>query len=217
MRSRRLPALALTAAALALPVVGCGGSAGEDRPEVDATLLLDGRPDAADVGIATAVERGFDGAEGVHLRVRSARSPQAAIRLITTRRADFAVLDADRLAATPQVVGIMALTTTGAAEDSAPDRVLATSRRRLEEDPSVSRSTVRALLRGYETALTDPASSLSDMQSLFPRADRAQLEAQLDRLGTSIWPANRQMGALPDAPQYEPGIVPAAAAANREP
>lgn len=213
----RLLAPALLAATAALALAGCAGGAGEDRPEVDATLLLDGAPDAADAGIATAVERGFDAAEGVRLTVRAVRTPGAGASALAARRADFAVVPADALADAPALVGIMALTNRGAGERAVPDLVLATTRRRLGEDPSVARSTVRALLRGYGTALADPASSVSDLQALFPRLGRARLDAQLDRLGPAIYPAGRQMGTLPDAPQYDASIVPAAAEANREP
>lgn len=213
------PAAAATAVALAaLALAGCG-TVGDDRPEVEATLILDGAPDAADAGIATAVERGFDSAEGVHLRVRPARTADAGVRALANRRAELAVLPADALAREPDLVGIMAITNRGTAGSPRPDLVLATTRKRFDEDPSVARATVRALLRGYATAETDPASSVSDLQALFPsnRTPRASLDAQLDRLGPSIYPAGRQMGALPDAPQYEPGLVGAAAQSNEEP
>lgn len=210
--------LPLIAAVAALALAGCG-TVGEDRPEIEATLLLDGAPDAADTGIATAVERNFDGAEGVHLQVRPTRAPGAGARSLLAGRAELAVVPAATLVAHRELVGIMAITNRGPASAPRPELVLATTRARLDADPSVARATVRALLRGYDSALTDPASSLTDVQELFPalRKDRATLAVQLDRLGPSIYPAGRQMGALPDAPQYEPRLVPAAAAANREP
>ncbi|ADB52582.1 substrate-binding domain-containing protein [Conexibacter woesei] len=211
-----LPALA---AAAALALTGCG-TVGEDRPEVEATLVLPGAPSAVDAGIATAVERGFDGAEGVHLRVRPPRAaagPEAGARALADGRADFAVLPAEALRSRPALVGIMAITSSGAGADQRPALVLSTSRRALEQRPSVARATVRALLRGYDMALTDPASSVSDLQALFPALPRARLDAQLDRLGGAIFPPGRQMGALPDGPQYEPGIVAAAASATHNP
>ena len=55
---------------LALPVAGCGGAGGTDRPEADATLVLDFAPNAVHAGIYSAVRRGYDEAEGVNLRVR---------------------------------------------------------------------------------------------------------------------------------------------------
>ena len=42
----------------------------DDRPEADATLMLDFTPNAAHAGIYSAVAHGFDDAEGVHLKVR---------------------------------------------------------------------------------------------------------------------------------------------------
>lgn len=222
-RLHRLPRLrATSAAAVAVAVAaltGCAGTVGEDRPEADVTLVLPGAPSAVDAGIATAVERGFDGAEGVHLRVRPPRAadPDAGARALADGRADFAVLPAAALRSRPALVGVMAITSSGAGAGQRPALVLSTTRRALEERPSVARATVRALLRGYDMALTDPASSVSDLQALFPALPRAHLDAQLDRLGGAIFPPGRQMGALPDGPQYEPGIVTAAASATRNP
>jgi ABC-type nitrate/sulfonate/bicarbonate transport system substrate-binding protein len=58
----RLP---LTLALLALLISGCGGVTGGDRPNEDATLLLDFAPNAVHAGIYLATERGYDEAEGV--------------------------------------------------------------------------------------------------------------------------------------------------------
>jgi putative hydroxymethylpyrimidine transport system substrate-binding protein len=111
MTGRRLAALAL-AFAVALAATGCG-RAGEDRPNAAATLVLDGPPAAVDAGIYLALERDFDGAEGVDLRVRASGSPGDGPRRLLTGRAQFAILDIHDLALTRErgsdVVAVMAL------------------------------------------------------------------------------------------------------------
>ncbi len=97
MRRPLLPLLALLLAAAAL-LAGCGDSPTDDRPNADATLLLDFTPNAAHAGIYSAVERGFDDAEGVHLRVRVPGSGTDAVKLLLAGRAQFAVMDIHDLA-----------------------------------------------------------------------------------------------------------------------
>lgn len=215
MSARRLLAPPLAALALALPLGGCG-TVGDDRPEVDATVVLGGAPQAIDAPLAAAIERGYDGAEGVHLTLRRAAGPAAGIRLLKERRADFAVVDAVALRDEPELVGVMALLNapTGA---RAPLVVLATTRRRLEEDPSVAKAAVAAVLRGYEQTQVDPASSLSDLQAIFPRLDRSRLDEQLDAAQEQLFPPGRQLGALPlNDPRYDASVVPEAAATTHE-
>jgi ABC-type nitrate/sulfonate/bicarbonate transport system substrate-binding protein len=117
-RVLRRPRTALAAsllAALAVLVAGCGsaGDTGEDRPERPATLVLDFAPNAVHAGIYTAVDRDFDGAEGVELRVRAPSSSTDAVKLLLAGRAQLAVLDIHDLALARQrgrdVVGVMAL------------------------------------------------------------------------------------------------------------
>ncbi len=94
---RLLPLLALLLAAALL--AGCGsGSSNDERPEADATLMLDFTPNAAHAGIYTAVARGFDDAEGVHLSVRVPGSSTDAVKLLLSGRAQFAVMDIHDLA-----------------------------------------------------------------------------------------------------------------------
>ncbi|HYV16360.1 MAG TPA: ABC transporter substrate-binding protein [Conexibacter sp.] len=105
-----LPLLALLAA---LTLAACGGGAGTDRPNADATLLLDFTPNAAHAGIYSAVQRGFDAAEGVHLHVRVPGSSTDGIKLLLSGRTQFAVLDIHDLALAAEqgrdLVGVMAL------------------------------------------------------------------------------------------------------------
>lgn len=209
---RLLPALAAVAA---LALAGCGGAATPDRPELEATLVLNGRPQALDAPIATAVERNFDGAEGVHFLVRAGRAPGAGSRALKRGRAEFAVLPAAALSGDDELIGIMALANEPDG-DRKPTVVLATRRSALEEDPSLARAAVRALLRSYESALTDPPSSLSDLQSLFPGLDRSAIEAAFEDGEEQLFPPGRQLGALPQGdPRYDAALVPAVASTNK--
>lgn len=113
MPRRRLAALVL-AGALALG--GCG-TAQEDRaPNVAATLLLDFQPNAIHTGIYMAVSRGYDGALGVRLRIRAPSASSDAVKLLVSRRAEFAILDIHDLAIARErgrdLVGVMAIVQT---------------------------------------------------------------------------------------------------------
>src|SRR5204863_52164 len=83
----RRRALVTFATSVALAVAGCGATGGDDRPERDATLMLDGPRAGVHAGIASAVARGYDEAEGVNLRLLDGR---ATPRTLTTGRATFA-------------------------------------------------------------------------------------------------------------------------------
>jgi ABC-type nitrate/sulfonate/bicarbonate transport system substrate-binding protein len=110
-RTKRIlrSALFVLVAALA----GCGGTAGVDRPDQAATLLLDFQPNAVHAGIYSAVQRGYDQAEGVRLSVRIPASGADATKLLLGGRTQFAVLDLHDLALARQagrdVVAVMAL------------------------------------------------------------------------------------------------------------
>jgi putative hydroxymethylpyrimidine transport system substrate-binding protein len=93
---RLLPLLALLATAVLL--ASCGGSTGDDRPNADATLMLDFTPNAAHAGIYSAVAHGFDEAEGVHLKVRVPGSSTDAVKLLLSGRTQFSVMDIHDLA-----------------------------------------------------------------------------------------------------------------------
>ena len=104
------PLLALLfAVALTLPACGGTTSGGTD----DGTLLLDFTPNAVHVGIYTALTRDFDGAERVELRVRPPGRSTDPVRLLTSGRADMAILSISDLAIArargAELVGVMAL------------------------------------------------------------------------------------------------------------
>lgn len=109
---RLLPLLALLGAAV-LSACGLGGSDTHDRPNAEATLLLDFTPNAAHAGIYSAVARGFDDAEGVQLRVRVPGSSTDAVKLLLAGRAQFAVMDIHDLAIAGargrELVGVMSI------------------------------------------------------------------------------------------------------------
>jgi len=104
----------LLAAVLAL--AGCGSDGSGAAPNVDATLLLDFQPNAVHAGIYTAIERGYDSALGVNLRVRVPGSSTDAVKLLVSGRADLAILDIHDLAlareAGRDIVGVMAIVQT---------------------------------------------------------------------------------------------------------
>ncbi|HWT21904.1 MAG TPA: ABC transporter substrate-binding protein [Solirubrobacteraceae bacterium] len=106
----------LVAAALCLLawlLAGCGGSSGGDRPNADATLLLDFTPNGVHAGIYIATARGFDDAEGVGLTVRRPGASTDALALLQSGRADLAILDIHDLGLARQqgrdLVGVAAI------------------------------------------------------------------------------------------------------------
>jgi putative hydroxymethylpyrimidine transport system substrate-binding protein len=98
---------------LLLALAGCGGSDGAERPDRDATLLLDFTPNGVHAGIYLATEREYDRAEGVRLKVRQPSASTDALRLLEGGRTDMAILDIHDLALAREngadVVGVMAL------------------------------------------------------------------------------------------------------------
>jgi len=108
-RRRLLPLLLLLAAALA--AAGCSQGS-EDRPDQDATLVLDFQPNAVHAGIYLALQRDYDGAEGVNLRAQAPSSSTDSVKLLLSGRAQFAILDIHDLALAREkgrdVVGVMA-------------------------------------------------------------------------------------------------------------
>jgi ABC-type nitrate/sulfonate/bicarbonate transport system substrate-binding protein len=96
-----------------LALAGCGGGPGSDRPNEEASLLLDFTPNGVHAGIYLATSRGFDDAEGVRLDVRAPSASTDALRLLQGGRADMAILDIHDLGLARQedadVVGVMAV------------------------------------------------------------------------------------------------------------
>jgi putative hydroxymethylpyrimidine transport system substrate-binding protein len=109
VRSRLPLVLALVAALVA---AGCARDS-EDRPDQAARLVLDFQPNAVHAGIYLALQRDFDGAEGVDLSVQAPSSSTDSVKLLLGGRAQFAILDIHDLALAREkgrdVVGVMAL------------------------------------------------------------------------------------------------------------
>jgi ABC-type nitrate/sulfonate/bicarbonate transport system substrate-binding protein len=110
--------LAVLLALAALTVAGCGatGAPSESRPDQDATLLLDFAPNAVHAGIYLAQQRGYDDAEGVHLRVEPPAAATDGIKALLGGQADLAIVDVHDLAIAREkgrdVVGVMAIVQT---------------------------------------------------------------------------------------------------------
>src|SRR3954454_8385266 len=99
--------------ALLVAFAGCGGTTGTDRPDEDASLLLDFTPNAVHAGIYLATERGYDEAEGVNLDVKAPGASTDALRLLQGGRVDMAILDIHDLVLARErkrdIVGVMAV------------------------------------------------------------------------------------------------------------
>jgi ABC-type nitrate/sulfonate/bicarbonate transport system substrate-binding protein len=111
----RRPLITLVVAA-ALLLGGCGGSRDASAPNRAATLLLDFQPNAVHTGIYTAVDRGYDDALGVNLRIRVPSDSTDAVKLLVSGRTDLAILDIHDLAIARErgrdLVGVMAIVQT---------------------------------------------------------------------------------------------------------
>jgi ABC-type nitrate/sulfonate/bicarbonate transport system substrate-binding protein len=107
----------LTPILLCVLLAACGGGGtGSDRPNQEASLLLDFTPNGVHAGIYLAMAREFDDAEGVQLDVRAPSASTDALRLLQGGRADMAILDIHDLGLARQegadIVGVMALVQT---------------------------------------------------------------------------------------------------------
>jgi ABC-type nitrate/sulfonate/bicarbonate transport system substrate-binding protein len=204
----RTAALLAVLATSAGALTGCGTTA-PDRPNVAATLVLDGAPSAAHVGIYVASERGYDEAEGVLLHIRPGATAATGLRRLRSGSATFAVLDIHDLAIAREhgddvvaVMPILQLPWAARAEaalrahgrialaqrldlDRAPqypELVLATTGETLREQPSVARAAIAAIRRGYAEELQDPDVALAlELARVSPRR-AAALKAQLTLL-----------------------------------
>ena len=96
-----------------LALTGCSSTSGSDRPNRDATLLLDFTPNGVHAGIYLALSREWDDAEGVQLDVRAPSASTDALRQLQGGRADMAILDIHDLGLARQegadIVAVMAV------------------------------------------------------------------------------------------------------------
>jgi ABC-type nitrate/sulfonate/bicarbonate transport system substrate-binding protein len=109
---RIVTATVIVAVAAALGACGGGGDS-EDRPGRAASLILDFTPNAVHAGIYLALDRDFDDAEGVDLKVHAPSSSSDSVKLLLGGRAQLAILDIHDLALARakgrDVVGVMAI------------------------------------------------------------------------------------------------------------
>lgn len=109
---RRRPLVLVSVLLAALAAAGCGPGSG-DRPNTEATLLLDFQPNAVHAGIYVATARAFDEAEGVELLVQAPGEGSSGVKLLQANRAQYAILDIHDLALARQegadLVGVMAV------------------------------------------------------------------------------------------------------------
>ena len=185
------------------PLAGCGFAGGSERPDQTAALLLDRAPSGVHAGIFSAVRRGYDEAEGVHLRVRTSRHPTRALR---AGDAAFAIVHPRDLG--HDLLAVLALTQTPAGE---PGLVVAATRQTVDTDPVLVGATVRAIARGYRFTLSDPESSAEDVVASSPRTDPARVSAQLDRLDAAFVGPSGHFGVLPRGPAFAPRFAAQAA------
>jgi putative hydroxymethylpyrimidine transport system substrate-binding protein len=92
---------------------GCGGDGEQGREPRMAVIGLDFTPNAVHAPIYTAVREGYDRKHGVSLRIRPPGSSPDSLKLLTSGRADVAVLDIHDLGLARErgadVVGVAAL------------------------------------------------------------------------------------------------------------
>jgi len=79
---------------------------------------------------------------------------------------------------------------------SYPELVLATSRETLETSAPVVRATIRALRRGYESAINDPESAVSALTDAEPTLKRVLTQEELDAVSPSFTAGARFFGEL---------------------
>ncbi len=111
--SPRRPLAAVLLGVLVIALAGCGSGSSSSPRGRSATLVLDFTPNAIHAGIYTALARGFDRREGINLHVVAPSATTDSIKLLTSGRADFAILDIHDLALARErgadVVGVMAI------------------------------------------------------------------------------------------------------------
>jgi ABC-type nitrate/sulfonate/bicarbonate transport system substrate-binding protein len=191
--ARRL-ALAPLLAALALAVAGCGDAGGGGIPDAGATLELDGAPSAVDAGLYLALQRDYDGDQGLELRVRTPSSERDAVRRLLDGGARLALLDIHDLARARDrgrdLVGVMALVQRRSGPYVVVDRTTVEDRR---DDV---RALIQTLQRGYTEAQTDPASAVQAIVAREDRVDPTRLAAELDAVSPAFTEGVRYFGEL---------------------
>jgi putative hydroxymethylpyrimidine transport system substrate-binding protein len=80
-----------------------------------------------------------------------------------------------------------------------PELVLCAGARELARDPSLARDTVHALVRGYDTALADPAAAAHALESRVPGLDASLVDAELRGLLTAFRGPGGRFGVLDPA------------------
>jgi putative hydroxymethylpyrimidine transport system substrate-binding protein len=104
--------IGLLVAAAVIPA-GCGVGSSSVPQDQDTTLVLDFTPNAIHAGIYSAIARRFDQGEGINLHVVAPSASTDSVKLLTSGRADFAILDIHDLAIARErhqdIVGIMAI------------------------------------------------------------------------------------------------------------
>jgi ABC-type nitrate/sulfonate/bicarbonate transport system substrate-binding protein len=191
--------LALTIALTAALIAGCGGVSSGDRPNEDATLLLDSAPAAVHAGIYLATERGYDEAEGVRLEIPRPRASTDAAAQLEDDRADLAILDLGGLARARErgrdIVAVYAVVQRPLPGGDGP-LVLCVTRGTLDDRRPLVRAAIRALQRGYAQAQAEPDSAVAAVLAAAPRADREELAAQLDAVAPAFTAGARAPGEL---------------------
>ena len=178
-------------ALLGLLIGGCGGVAGDDRPDEDATLLLDFPPDAVHAGIYLATERGYDEAEGVELEVRRPGASADARGGCTPAARTWRSSSIHDLALARErgddMVGVYAVV-------QPPRLVLCVKRTTLEDRRPLVRAAIRALQRGYAQAQAEPDSAVA---AVLARDARARPRPSSRRSSTPSRPPSRRASARP--------------------
>lgn len=134
----------------------------------------------SDDAVLNAVVRG-DG--GDPRAVRRVTIGFAAVPALLGRRVDAATAfwNAEGVALRARRPGMRVFRVDDYGAPRYPELVLAMERRRLEEDPALARAVIRALVRGYDEALVDPASAVAALvagaHGVDPKVARAELDA----------------------------------------
>jgi ABC-type nitrate/sulfonate/bicarbonate transport system substrate-binding protein len=171
-------------AILAFLLAGCGGT-GSTGSFGDVTVALGGKPDANDVGVYFAQQRGYDEAEGVNFKL--------------ARTGDLTFISGAELARRPDLVGVMAIVQPA-------KLVVAVPRDTLDESKDKVAAAIRALQRGYLQAQLEPDEAVQSMVADVPGLDANAISAQLDQVSPT-WSDDGYLGALPAGKDFDRSLV----------